>query len=252
MDKKILVAKSYQNLPIVSDPYIINGKEYVKVRLNNGQTKQVRSYSEKEYRKYNPEVKIIQKIRSRRNVLGFGEQGFIWIFKGDTYSALDWFRWAPTQYNEFFGWHLPSNIEMPNPLPAGIEPIKLMWEQVKDPNQEDEILSKAELKPIVESMLYDPGTSQWMGEVGDKLTIDVTCRHIAHFMSAYGESTLYSFVDEDGNNYTWTTSTTPSIQEQLSYNITGKIKKLDTYKNQKVTVLTRVKVNKENIDWDFE
>ena len=246
-----LVAKSYQNLEQVCEPYKVNGKEYVKVRLNNGNIKQVRSYSESEYRKYNPEVKIIQKAKSQRDVFGFGEAGYVWIFKGDTYAALDWFRWAPTRYAEFLGWYLPSDIEMPQPIPVGIEPIKLMWDNVKDPEDENYLMDKKLIKKYVETLIYDSGTSKWMGEIGDKLTVNVKCKKIAHFVSAYGESTLFSFVDEDGNNYTWTTSTSPNIQEGLSYNITGKIKKLDVYKNQKVTILTRVKVNHEVNEWGF-
>ena len=108
-----LVAKSYQGLEQVCDPYTMNGKQYVKVRLNNGTIKTVRAYSEKEYSKYNPEVKVIQKAKSQRITFGFGNKGFIWLFKGNTYDALDWFRWAPTRYAEFLGWYLPSDIEMP-------------------------------------------------------------------------------------------------------------------------------------------
>ena len=141
-----LVAKSYQNLEQVCEPYKVNGKEYVKVRLNNGNIKQVRSYSESEYRKYNPEVKIIQKAKSQRDVFGFGEAGYVWIFKGDTYAALDWFRWAPTRYAEFLGWYLPSDIEMPQPIPVGIEPIKLMWDNVKDPEDENYLMDKKLIK----------------------------------------------------------------------------------------------------------
>ena len=252
MEQKILVAKSYIGLPIVSEPYNVNGKEYVKVRLKNGTVKQVRSYSEAEYRKYNPEVKIVQKAKPQSEVFGFGEQGFIWIFKGDTYAALDWFRWAPTRYAEFLGWYLPSDIEMPEPLPAGIEPIKLYWNDVKDPDDNDKFMDKDLVKKYIETLIYDKGTSQWMGEVGDKLTVEVTCNKTVSFFTGYGESTLYSFIDKAGNNYTWTTSTNPGIQEGNHYQITGKVKKLDIYKNQKVTTLTRVKVNSEIEDWDFE
>ena len=46
------VAKSYQNLEIVKEPYMANGRMYVQVKLGNGNTKQVRWYSDKEYAKY--------------------------------------------------------------------------------------------------------------------------------------------------------------------------------------------------------
>ena len=66
-----LVAKSYQKLEQLCDPYEVNGKMYVKVRMKNGNEKTVRAYSEAEYRRYNPEVKIIQPAKSRKDVLGF-------------------------------------------------------------------------------------------------------------------------------------------------------------------------------------
>jgi hypothetical protein len=106
-EKKIFVAKSYEGLPFVSEPYILNGREYIKVRMKNGTIKQVRSYSESEYKKYNPPVEIIQPAKSRRNVLGFGEQGFIWLFKGNTpdaiYENLDWFHDSPCRYARTWG-----------------------------------------------------------------------------------------------------------------------------------------------------
>ena len=61
-----LVAKSYQNCEQVTEPYMANGRQYVKVRMPNGTIKQVRAYTEAEYRKYNPEVKIIQPAKSKK------------------------------------------------------------------------------------------------------------------------------------------------------------------------------------------
>ena len=250
MNKNILVAKSYQDLEIISAPFSINGREYVKVRLKNGETKTVRSYTKTEYMKYNPEVKVIQKAKSKKDVLGFGEKGFIWIFKGDTYAALDWFRQAPTKYNDIFGWYLSSDIEMPSPLPVGIEPIKLTWEMVQDLDDKDNLMEKDLIKKVVESLIYDEGTSEWLGIIGDKVTVNVTCLKIIPFSSAYGISTLYTFITDDGNNCTWMTTTSPGLQEEGQYNITGKIKGIDIYRNQKTTALTRVKVNHVIESWD--
>ena len=131
MDRKILVAKSYEGLPIVTEPYTVNGREYVDVRLKSGQIKKVRSYSEKEYAKYNPPIKVVQQAKSPRDVLGFGKAGYIWVFKGNTYENLSFFRNASTRFARPFGWYLPSNIEMPDPLPVDITPVKLPWEAVK-------------------------------------------------------------------------------------------------------------------------
>lgn len=252
MDRKILVAKSYQNLPFVSEPYMVNGREYIKVRLKNGSIKAVRSYTPAEYKKYNPEVKIIQPAKSQRDIFGFGEAGYIWLFKGDTYGALNWFREQPTRYNTFFGWYLPSNIEMPLPLPINVTPVHLFWDDIKDPTDENKMRDQKEVRKYVETLIYDSGVSQWAGAEGDKITFEAVCDKKVEVQSAYGLSTIYNFTDASGNKYSWTTSTSPGIMEGNKYEITGKIKKLDTYRNNKITVLTRAKVNAEIEPWGNE
>ncbi len=237
-ERKILVAKSYEGLPFVSEPYVLNGKEYVKVRMKNGSIKQVRSYTEAEYRKYNPEVKIIKPAKSRRDILGFGEKGFIWIFKGETYENLDWFHSSPCRYARTWGWYLPSDIEMPSPLPANIEPLKLGWDEV---SFEDQLISEDQIKEVVDKMLYDAGTSRYIGKVGDRLEMDVTCKKASISQSIYGISYFYVFEDSEGNVYTWGTSAR-SLDEGAQYHLKGTVKDHSTYRNVCQTVLTRCKV----------
>ena len=239
-----LVAKSYQNLEQVSEVYEVNGRQYVKVRMKNGSIKQVRAYSEAEYQKYNPEVKIIQKAKSPKDTYGFGEEGFIWIFKGDTYSALDWFRFQPTKYARMFGWYLASTEKMPEPLPVGITPVKLYWKDVCD---EDEWFFKDEdeIRKFVDTLVYDAGTSEWIGGIGERLTLPLTCTKIIHFENGYGNSTLFSFETDDGDVMTWTTSTSKDIKENYRYMIAGTVKEQTVYRNVKQTVLTRCRIIEE-------
>ena len=147
----VLVAKSYEGLEQVSEEYTVNGKHYVKVRLNNGTIKQVKAYSPAEYARYYPEVKIIQPAKSRRDVLGFGEKGFIWIFKGNTYENLDWFRASPCRYARTWGWYLPSSEELPEPLPADVQPLKLEWTAVStdDKLHDENTITKIDRKSVV-------------------------------------------------------------------------------------------------------
>jgi hypothetical protein len=235
---KALVAKSYENLEQVCEPYTMNGKEYVKVRMKNGSVKQVRAYSEAEYRKYNPEVKIIKPAKSRRDILGFGEKGYIWIFKGETYENLDFFHASPCRYARTWGWYLPSDIEMPSPLPANVEPLKLEWDEV---SFEDQLISEDQIKEVVDKMLYDAGTSRYIGKVGDRLEMDVTCKKVSISQSIYGISYFYVFEDGEGNVYTWGTSAR-SLDEGAQYHLKGTVKDHTTYRNVCQTVLTRCKV----------
>ena len=237
-----LVAKTYEGLPQVCDPYEVNGKKYVKVQLKNGSTKTVRAYSEREYAKFYPEVKIIKPAKSQRDTLGFGEAGFIWVFKGDTYSALDWFRYQPTRYTRMWGWYLPSDMEMPQPIPAGVTPVKLPWDAVCT---EDgmHLKDEKEVTDIAADYIYDAGESEWVGKVGDRLkNIVVTCTRISHVLGYYGETTIYNFVDENGNHLMWSTTSSQDIEEDGVYLLSGTIKSLDKYKAVKQTVLNRCKV----------
>ena len=220
-----LVAKSYQELEQLCEPYEVNGKMYVKVRMRNGHEKVVRAYSEAEYRKYNPEVTIIQPAKSRRDVLGFGEAGYIWIFKGDTYSVLDWFKLSPCRYTRLWGWYLPSAEEMPETLPAGITPIKLEWDEVSE-------------------KLYDPGTSVWVGKIGERITLNLICVRAIEIDNMYGTSIFHTFSDEAGNVFTWST-TAKHLEEGHMYYMAGTVKDHTTYKAVKQTVLTRCTIKED-------
>ena len=233
-----LVAKSYTGLEQLTEPYKLNGKMYVKVRTKKGEVKQVRAYSESEYKKYNPEVKIIQPPKSRRHVLGFGEKGYIWIFKGNTYANLDWFRSSECRFARTWGWYLPSDIEMPNPLPVDIEPIKLTWEQV---SENDVLYSEDKLIAISDELKYDAGTSNHVGEVGERIEFDAICSIAKENASIYGISYFYVFEGKDGNIYTWTTNT-KQLQKDQTYHIKGTVKDHKVFRAQKQTVLTRCKV----------
>lgn len=235
-----LVAKSYENLEQVSEPYEVNGREYVKVRLKTGAIKQVRSYSEKEYKKFYPEIKIIQPARSPRDILGFGEAGFIWIFKGDTYENLGWFQNAPTRFARDWGWYLPSDIEMPSPLPAGVEPLKLTWEEVVS---EDGISLKPEkeIKKYVDTLIYEPGKSEYVGNIGDRLDLVLTCVKTVPVEGYYGINTIHTFQDEDENVFVWSTSA-KVLSEGTTYAVRGTVKGHDLFRNTRQTILTRCKV----------
>jgi hypothetical protein len=233
-----LVAKSYQNLEQITEPYELNGKMYVKVRTKTGAAKQVRAYSEAEYRKYNPEVKIIKPAKSRRDILGFGEKGYIWIFKGETYENLDWFHSSPCRYARTWGWYLPSDIEMPDPIPSNVEPIKLDWADV---SLDDQLIPEDQIVKVVDGMLYDAGESRHVGNIGDRVEFDGICTRATINQGQFGISYFYVFESDEGNIFTWGTSAR-SLDEGTRYHVRGTVKEHTTFRNTQQTVLTRCKV----------
>ena len=126
MSKEILVAKTYQGLPVVQEPYEKNKKMYCKVRLKSGSEKEVRVYSQKEYEKMYPAPPA--KWKPQRELLGFGEDGFILIFNNKP-EFEEFYEKGPFRYHRIFGWYLPGNEIVPALLP-GIVPKVLSWEIV--------------------------------------------------------------------------------------------------------------------------
>lgn len=135
----IYVAKSYQDLPIVEEPYIKSGKSYCKVRLKSGNIKEVRVYTEKEYEKMYPMPK--PKWAPQRKMLGFGDEGYIIIFNTKP-EFESFYEKGPFRFSRFFGWYLPANETIPV-LPDGIIPKFLPWEVVG--NDDGELKEEKEL-----------------------------------------------------------------------------------------------------------
>ena len=109
-----MVAKSFQEMEIVCEPYTLTGRMYVKVKNpKTGNVRQVRWYTDSEYAKLYPEAKAdITTFKNQKQTLGF-EKGYITIFKGDTYTHIDWFRASICRYTRWWGWYVVSTEEIP-------------------------------------------------------------------------------------------------------------------------------------------
>lgn len=232
------VAKSYQKLATYGEPFEENKKMYIVVITARGAHKKVRWYTDAEYAKMYPEeTPKVVKIRSTKDVLGFSK-GYITIFKGDTYSLLEWFQEElKCRYHKFFGWYVISEDELPT-LPAGIEPVQLKWEDVAFAD-EDTLKSEAAIKEHINSLIYESTGSEWQGEVGDRIERQLTVTKVIPLDTGfYGPSTFHLFVDADGNEYSWTTGS-KTLEVGASYLTRGTIKELKIYHNSKQTVLSR-------------
>lgn len=125
------VAPSFQNFEFLSEPFLSNGKMYIRVRNpKTGTERQVRWYEEKEYsRAYKTQPK---EIRPLKDVLGF-EQGDITILKGASDKNLDWLSSVKARYCRWWGWYLTSNIDVESlVLPQDIAIVPLSWEQAQE------------------------------------------------------------------------------------------------------------------------
>jgi len=232
-----MVAKSYQSLEVISDVYTSKGRQYVQVKTKNGTVKQVRWYSDKEYARMYPEDvrEGTEQLKTQKEVLGF-DKGYITIFKGNTYEDKDYFKMNAARYTRLWGWYFISTMDLPNDIPEDVIPVQLPWELVG--NENGTLKSDGEVIAAVESLIYEPDTSEYQGKVGDKVDIIVTVEKAILLDGYYGPSTMHIMRDYDGNCYVWTTSA-KSWSPDTEHRIVGTIKELKTYKGTKQTVLTR-------------
>ena len=249
------VAKSYETWPRLCEPYEVKGKMYVKVRTPRGAEKTVRAYTKPQNTITNTKngaVEIIQPAKSRKDVLGFGDAGYIWIFKGttsnSTYENLEWFRASPCRYTRLWGWYLPSSEEMPNPLPVDIQPVKLTWDEV---SFNGDLLGDKDIVKVVDSKLYDAGVSKWIGKVGERLNLTLKCIRATESDGYFGVSRFYVFNDAAGNVFTWSTSA-KVLEEGHIYELAGSVKAHDTYRAVEQTALTRCSIKNDLGETDFE
>lgn len=242
------VAKSYKSYTICGEPYEKNGKMYIVIaHPNTGNRREARWYTDAEYNKLYPEdkIKIVpgagtfcggKKIRSLKDTLGF-EKGYITIFKGDTYSLLEWFQEEPKcRYHCSFGWYIVSTDELPQ-LPAGIEPIQLQWKDVAF-EDEDQLRPESQIKEHIDSLMYNPSPSKWQGKIGDRLEKVLTVTKAISIEGYYGNSTMHIFSDLEENIYVWTTAA-KTLEVGKTYVIRGTVREHKTFKNVPQTILTR-------------
>ena len=241
------VAKSYENMEIIGEPFEANGRMYVRVRGNckrcggsghysmnaqgdstcyrcNGRGKEdmeVRWYTDKqrealdraaEKRAAAKEAKIQERHFkfAARNAFGFGEAGFITLFKGDSTILNEWAHETDpcrARYNTLFGWFCPSKLEIVN-LPAEITPIVLKWDDVRNLNDPENLTMRddAEVSKLIHELLDDLSKSEYQGEVGDWLERKVTIKKNVPVDGRFGESRVHIMEDADGNEYVWITA----------------------------------------------
>lgn len=233
-----MVAKSFQNMKQLGEPFNEKGKMYVNVQNEkSGTVRKVRWYTEAEYAKmYGEKVDAPAKVfKTQKQVLGF-ENGYVTIFKGDTYANLEWFQRSIARYCKWWGWYIISTEAVPVDLPCGLEPVQLPWDLVGD--ETGTLISDNEVKIAVESILYDRTNSEYQGNIGERLDlmVEVVAAHSKD--GPYGRQTIHYMVDKDDNQYLWST-TSKSWEVGDKRHIKGTVKDHKIIRNVETTVLTR-------------
>jgi hypothetical protein len=85
--------------------------------------------------------------------------------------------------------------------------------------------------------------SSWVGEVGERIDLDVTVEGVFYFEGRYGTTSIVKMRDTDGNVLTWFKSGYMDQDERGNrFALRGTVKKHDVYREVNQTVLTRCKM----------
>jgi hypothetical protein len=84
-------------------------------------------------------------------------------------------------------------------------------------------------------------TSEWIGKVGDKLTLTLTVDAVKYLNSDFGTTSLITYHDADNNVVNWFASKYLSVEVGKTVTVKGTVKGLNEFRGVRQTTLTRVK-----------
>jgi hypothetical protein len=240
---KLPIAKSYQGLEIIKEPYKVNGKMYVLIKTKSGTDKQVRWYSETEYSKMYPnETDNKSKdpyFKPQKYVLGF-EKGYITIFKGVKPEHEEWFDRSICRWAKWWGWYVPSTQKVPEDLPSGVQPVRLDWNGMG--NEQDRLCEEkiviAHVAQTLKKVIAQSSISKYQGSVGDRIEREVAIVQKIEEETRYGKSFEYIMKDIKGNCYKWKTTAKDWFVGDAK-TLRGTVKDFGEYEGEELTILTR-------------
>lgn len=171
------------------------------------------------------------------------EKDSIIIFKGDTYANLNWFRSSGATYSSLWGWWFQKIEDLPTDYPEDLTPLILPLAEIQ--TSAGVMLDDEKIKAVVSALIYpeDEIKGEFIGDIKERLNIYLTLNRIVSLANYGSVSNIFIFSDDLGNTFTWTTATTPNMEEGHTYNIRGTVKDHRVYKGVRQTVLTRCKID---------
>lgn len=176
-----------------------------------------------------------QMNKSMKEPLGFAK-GYITIFQGDTFPYSSWFRSNKGRYSSLFGWYIDSNTPIPDDIPEDLTPTRLNWTDIII--TDDILKSEEEIRAIVDKLLYPEPEGEWVGEIGERISIFLTVKKVINMGGYYGESYLHIMEDDFFNTFIWITSS-KKLSEGSVYCIRGTVKERKIYRGRRQNILSR-------------
>lgn len=275
------VAKTYESMTVIGEPYMRDKKMYVIVSgpcsrcggsghySMNGwgdttcyrchgakvEKKEVRWYTDSQRASMDKAAekraadRVIKNEERRikfaaHNAFGFGDENYITLIYGKNNEIKEWRDTLPSHtiwYSEIFGWYMPSANHCD--FPENINHLRLEWDAVRNPDDAENLTMKdnSEVRELVYKMIHGESKSEYQGSINEWLEKDVIVKKNISLTNNFGDSHMHIMEDEDENVYVWTTAS-KSIEEDTQLHLRMKVKDHKEYKGVKQTIVYYCKI----------
>lgn len=184
---------------------------------------------------------------------GFTPEGKTYFVLGDTYKIKDELKAQGAKWDNISShWHMATKPEGLEVFELSVEDLYTAdyagvytWNSWVRSEWDDPEYYVNKIKKAEDSLKATNSTSEYVGEIGDKIEVEVTLSFYTGWESNFGYNNvtyLYTFKDEQGNVYTWKTGSYLNKDKGSKLTLKGTIKDHSEYKGVKQTVLTRCKI----------
>ena len=176
---------------------------------------------------------------------GFDENGVTYCVFGDnTFAIKEELKELGCKFSPILKWH----AGMPLDVPEGYGMIAINFNEVMQWSEEKE---KAfffdSAQSILDQRILDlegPNLSEYVGVVGERLRNRlVILKSIRGCNTAYGYSNIYTFIEGE-NELVWFTAKELEFEKGDELDLTGTVKKHETYRGVRLTHLSRCIIKK--------
>lgn len=255
----IIVARVENGQPI---PIPVDGGICYRCGGSKVEEKVVRAYTEKEY---NALIRAKERREERKKAadaarkqdlidnattykhtaalkFGFGEDEKIYIvYGGNTYNIKDQLKEMGAKFDPIFKWYFSKMVDN---LPEGYHTCAFSFDEICNYNIYTKYITiKIDAETIIKNKLAQfketPNYVYYPSTVGDRLrNLPVKLAEVRGFDGYYGHTYIYKFTY---NNYlfVWMTSKCLDFEVGDEVELTGTIKKFDTYNDEEQTHLSR-------------
>jgi hypothetical protein len=176
---------------------------------------------------------------------GFSDTGVTYLVLGNSYPIKDDLKESGFKFSALLKWH-GGNCDYK--LPETCQYKELHFDELFTWHEESSTTFLKEGTREMLELLFNPiveSNSDYVGEIGERLR-DISARifSVGGFDSPYGYKWVYTFEDEDGNRYSWFTTSQQSVVIGDEISLAGTVKAHVEYKGARTTQLTRCKLTR--------